>query len=257
MTVSINMTSTTGGLDVPTLITQLMKAESIPLTNLKNQEASVQTEISSYGKLLSLNDTLDASLNSLKSPTTLSASALTTAVQSFISAYNDMKAGIKDQTGYKATLQGHFDVTSFGMQLGNTLFGQAGVGSINALIDMGIQVNNDGTLGLDTAKFTTALQNDPSSVNTYLTNVATGLEALTNPYTGSAKNFKTDQEGLQARVQTLQNRETAMQTRLDKKQAQYQSQFDAMQKALATINGNYGSASRILANLVKNSGNNN
>lgn len=250
MTTTISMANTTGGLDVPTLITSLMKAESIPLNTLQTQQAGIKSEISSYGHLLSLNSTLDDNLNTLKSASTMSQSGLADAVKSFIDSYNAMQAGVSSETGYKATLQGHFDAFNYGHALSSTLFREPGVGSINALMDMGIKLNNDGTLGFDSSKFNTAITNDAASVTSFVSNFATNLENVTNPYLGTASMFKSDQTLLQSRYDSLDKRATAMQTLLDKKQALYQSQFDAMQKALSNINGNGGAATSILSNMA-------
>ena len=72
------------GLDVKSIISALMAAESQPLTDLQNKATSVQTEISAVGQIQSLTSTLSDKAHALSSTTlwtqTTSTSADTTAV---------------------------------------------------------------------------------------------------------------------------------------------------------------------------------
>ncbi len=53
------------GLDIETLVTQLMEVERVPLTNLQEQQSEIEAQISAYGKLSSAVATFRGSLTSL------------------------------------------------------------------------------------------------------------------------------------------------------------------------------------------------
>lgn len=65
------------GLDVNGIVSKLMSVESIPLTQLNNQQSSYQSQISAYGQLSGALSTFQNSLTSLINPATFSALAST------------------------------------------------------------------------------------------------------------------------------------------------------------------------------------
>ncbi len=74
---SISSAGIGSGLDVNSIITQLMAVESQPLTLLQQKASSLQTELSTYGSMKSQYSTLSDKINALLSPTLWSATTAT------------------------------------------------------------------------------------------------------------------------------------------------------------------------------------
>ncbi len=91
--------------------------------------------------------------------------AATTAIQNFVTSYNTLISAVNTQTAYNATTQtggellGDSDVTSIMNQISSAVNGVvAGLGpQINNLSAIGVTVNSDGTLSLDSTTLSQAL----------------------------------------------------------------------------------------------------
>lgn len=73
------------GLDIKSIVSQLVELEKAPLTNLKLQAATVQTRISAYGEIKSLASTLSDTASRLASLTTFTAVSATSSKPDLIS----------------------------------------------------------------------------------------------------------------------------------------------------------------------------
>lgn len=91
---SITSTGIGSGLDIDSLISQLMSVEQQPLTKLDTKEASYQTKISALGSLKSAVSTLNSALSSLALSATQTAAA----------KYSSYKASVGDSSAASATV---------------------------------------------------------------------------------------------------------------------------------------------------------
>ena len=97
---------------------------------------------------------------------------ITATINGFVGAYNELSESIKSLTNYDAetgtgsVLIGDFTVRSISSQIRSVLFGSiSGLqGNIKSLVDIGITTNSNGTLDVDSAKLSDALDNYPSEV---------------------------------------------------------------------------------------------
>jgi flagellar hook-associated protein 2 len=134
--------------------------------------------------------TLNLAATNVGSPTSVSvaqdAGPDTTAVQSFITAYNALQTTIGNVTKYDATnkqasvLTGDSTVRLVQSQL-RSLIGGAVTGAsstLNTLSSIGISTQSDGTLALDTTKFSAALASDASSVSRLFSSTAVTSDSL-------------------------------------------------------------------------------
>ena len=108
------------------------------------------------------------------------------AVQSFVTAYNDLNKIVTDLSKYDAankrssTLTGDATVRSVQTQLRgvfNTTLSTAG-GGLTALSNIGISFQKDGTLKLDSSKLTTALSDSTKDVSTLFAAVGKPTDSL-------------------------------------------------------------------------------
>jgi flagellar hook-associated protein 2 len=100
---------------------------------------------------------------------------IATAVSSFVSAYNKVVGDINsvEQSGTggsSAPLLGSPVIAQLQETLTGSLFGNSASGSIKNITQLGLSVNNDGTLALDTDTLTGVLNSDLTDVTGFLQN---------------------------------------------------------------------------------------
>lgn len=140
--------------------------------------------------------TLNLQKTNLASPTVLTIerdkAKVQEAIESFIKGYNDVSKTLRDLTAYNestrtgAALQG--DATTRTLQaklrgiLAKPLSGAAS--SVNSLSQIGVSIQRDGTLALNTQKLDAALQNNFSAIKGIFAAVGTATDSLAS-VTGS------------------------------------------------------------------------
>ncbi len=102
-------------------------------------------------------------------------SSVMSAINSFVSAYNAVVADInsqegKDSNGNAEPLYGNPTLSLIQNQLSLALLGGSASGSISNIGQLGISVNNDGTLTLDSGVLQNALDTDYADVTGFLQN---------------------------------------------------------------------------------------
>ena len=177
-------------------------------------------------------------------------SSLTTAVQSFVTAYNAMVQNGHSTAGYgkalasNTLLQGDQAVRSSLDQLSQLVAEQVpgSTGAYTTLGSVGISLNDDGTLSFDTSQFQSAMAADPTSVErlfvTDSSNGSTGvmgqmastISALTDPTSGS---IQAELNGFQTRETSMTSELSNMQLQITAYQTQLQNEFTQMNTQLA------------------------
>ncbi|MBB5316366.1 flagellar filament capping protein FliD [Tunturibacter empetritectus] len=107
-----------------------------------------------------------------------------TAVSNFVSAYNTVIKDINTEetnssTGTAPALLGSPILAQLQSQLTGALFGGSASGSINNFGQLGISMNNDGTLTLDSSTLTSALSSNLSDVTGFFQNSGSFGQTLT------------------------------------------------------------------------------
>jgi flagellar hook-associated protein 2 len=145
-----------------------------------------------------LNQTAGSQVNlSLSSDTT----QVSNAIQSFVTDYNSAISLVNTQFAYNASTgsQGVLGGDSTVRDLQSTLLGAlsytaTGPTSVSSLSSLGISVNNDGTLAVDSTTLNNAVANNSTdvqsffqgpSLNGFATSLSGQLDNLTNPATGA------------------------------------------------------------------------
>jgi flagellar hook-associated protein 2 len=175
-------------------------------------------------------------------------SAFTTALQDFVSNYNNFVSQQQTLTAFNTTtesggaLEGSPTVLQAQSQLTSLItqsFGKAG-SSINTLVDLGITIGANGQLSLNSATLQNALNNNPSQVASFFTTASTGfaavaqstLNAITDPNTGS---FTTASNTLQNSISTYQDRITSLNQILTAQENQLTSTFANLESFIAEM----------------------
>jgi flagellar hook-associated protein 2 len=165
-------------------------------------------------------------------------SSITTAVQTFVSDYNNFVTQAQSLTAYNTTtdtpsaLTGSPTVATAESQLNQLItqtFGSSN-SAVQSLVDLGISVNSDGSLSLNQTQLQSVLQNDPQAVANFFTTASTGfaamaqstVTAITDPNTGS---FTLASNALQDSINGYQNQITNLNAILNNQEQQLTQTF--------------------------------
>ncbi|MEO8842731.1 MAG: flagellar filament capping protein FliD [Kofleriaceae bacterium] len=169
--------------------------------------------------------------------------ALTAKLQAFITAFNSVAGATSGQLTYNASADRQSalfgDSTLRGLQSSMSEFTSRTFGGMN-LTDLGVSMDQDGLLSLDSAKLTTALQANPDAITKLFVDggLATAVKQMSDLYSepgdgvlvvksaGMADRNKL----LQDQVDQIEANATALQTRL-------QAQFNALETAMSQLQG--------------------
>lgn len=195
---------------------------------------------------------------------------VTTAVNAFAKAYNDVVSQIKSLTTYDAAngkasvLTGDSTARSVQAELATLVHASiSGVGGgISRLSDIGVTVEKDGTLKVDTSTLSDVLADPDMDVVTFFTSTATGnagiavrFEGLLDSMIQSDGLIDSRTEGISASIKTLGQRREAMQRRLVAIEKRYRAQFSALDALVASMNSTSSYLAQQLANLPGTSSN--
>jgi len=157
-----------------------------------------------------------------------------TAVNSFVSAYNTVIGDLNSQFAIDPTTNeagplGSDSTLALAQSqiLSSVSFSMTGNGNVQSLADLGISMNNDGTLSVDSATLASALQSNPSAVQSFFQSATSGsfganlsniVSGIADPITGSVAQ---DMNGL-----------SQTQTSLTQQISDFQDQMNTMQQQL-------------------------
>jgi flagellar hook-associated protein 2 len=193
--------------------------------------------------------------------------AITKAVTEFAKAYSDLSAYIIEQTKYDAgtrqggVLQGDSAVNSLQSRLRSIINTPSGASAqFGRLSDVGLELQRDGTLKVNSAKLSSAMQNLPEIKKAFnnTDSVVTGNEGFSRQFAKLASTMlsidgavTTHTEGLRKLIAKNGEDQTKLNERVDRFQARLTAQYSAMDVAQSrfTALGNYvnqqfGSGSR-------------
>lgn len=178
--------------------------------------------------------------------------AMRSAVDEFVKSYNAINTYLRDQTKYDATtkvagkLQGDSAARSLQNQMRSltqmTSGASAGYATLSSL---GITVQRDGSLLLDSSRFNEALAN-PSAVATAFTNDDVGeandgfavrINALTTALTGTDGLIESRTEGLRAAIRRQEDRITQLEDRVSRTEERLLRQYSALDTRLGSLTG--------------------
>jgi flagellar hook-associated protein 2 len=172
----------------------------------------------------------------------------TTAINNFVSAYNtvigDLNAqfAVNPQTGQPGPLQADSTLALAQNQILSAIaFSTTGNGAVNSLADLGISLNDDGTLSVDSATLATALQSNPSAVQTFFAgttagsfgaNLTNALAAIADPVSGSVAQ---DSNGLAQTQTDLTQQISDFQDQLSAQQQQLTAEYNQVDVTLQEL----------------------
>jgi flagellar hook-associated protein 2 len=232
--------------------------------NMSERVAAQDARVKIDGiSITSRTNTLDQSIAGLTisllktnddSPTTMTTtrddSQVKTAVNSFITAYNNLNKLVRDLTKYDATkkeaaiLNGESTVRNVLSQVRGLLSRQYGSTSLTTLSELGITTQSDGSIRLDATKFDAAFSTQRSNVLALFTQSTEGTEGqgfagvvgkLITSLTDDDGLLDARTDGLNTSLKNLNSKGDQMESRLVQIEQRYRTQFVTLDKNLNSL----------------------
>lgn len=173
-------------------------------------------------------------------------------VSAFVTAYNALVSLVREQTKYDAAtktggpLQGDRAAINLGNQLRNLIGGTSTASpTFQRLPDVGLDIQTDGTLKLNTAKLNTAIGKitDLKAMFTTTDDVdatregfGVRLRKLADQLLGAEGALTTRQEGIRSQISRNGTRETELEDRVAQVEKRLKAQYSALDTRMASLN---------------------
>lgn len=185
------------------------------------------------------------------------------AIEAFVKAYNEVNSTLRDLTKYDpetraaAVLNGDSTVRGIQNQMRSLLGGQyAGLGDLSGLSELGIRFERDGTLSIDDATLSSALEDPEIDVARFFVGseeqqgFAAQFSARLDNYLDSDNGLISGRtEGISASIAALNRQHETLMLRLESVEKRYRAQFTALDSMVASMNQTSSYLTQQLANL--------
>lgn len=194
-------------------------------------------------------------------------SALSSALEAFVKAYNSTSGTLSEllaydvKTGKAGALQGEGTVRSIQAQLRQALQTVTVGKGLAGLSDIGISFQRDGTLKFSSDKLTTALSDPTKSVKSLLigtdststtSGIANKINNLLNTFLDSDGTLTARTDGLNSQVTLYEKRKAELEVRMTSIEARLRKQYNALDSLIASMNQTSSYLTQQLANLPNN-----
>jgi flagellar hook-associated protein 2 len=171
-------------------------------------------------------------------------SGLATAVNSFVTAYNQFNTTATNLGSYNATtkaagsLNGDSTLRSSQRMLRSllsTIPSELSGAALQNLSDIGISVQKDGSLAVDSGKLTKAISGDFTGVSNLLTAYGTAFKKTTDGLIGTDGLIAARTDGITASIKSITKQEEALSARLTNIEARYLKQYNALDSLMSSM----------------------
>ena len=235
--------------DSPTTtnLTQLTAAEDAEI------KIDTQTAKSANNVFTDVIEGVTLTVNSVPSPSTtekltigLDSGTINSQVSTFVTAYNNFLSTVSEISGYnkETEVAGPLLGDSLVRTMTGTFRGLIGfsnkslTGGINNLTDLGMSTNNDGTLSLDSAKLSTALDTSFEEFEKFFTGdkgFGTSFDNSLKGYTEINGLIDLREDSINARLDRIGDERIQLNDRMVKFEARLQAQFGALDSLVAEL----------------------
>lgn len=225
---------------------------SLTINGISINSASNSLTTAIAGVTLNLNKTGDATITVGRD-----IEGITKLVTNFVTAFNDFQSSTRALNAYDASTKtaGVLTGESASRSIITTVTRSVQTtpstvtGSYDTLADLGISLNKDGTLAVDSSKLQTAISSDFTSVKSVLAGYATATAAATSDLTSTSGTLTNRINGLNASVKLLGERADRMTLRLAAFEQRYRNQFVSLDTLVSQMNTTSSYLSQQLARL--------
>ena len=124
-----------------------------------------------------------------------------------------------------------------------------GTSAYQTLSDIGIALQPDGTLKLDSSKLTKAIEADYAGVTALVSKVGTAFKDGIEGLAGTSGTITAATDSTNRLIKELGKRQTALLDRLEQVESRYRKQFSALDSLVASMNKTSSYLTQQLANL--------
>ena len=174
-----------------------------------------------------------------------------TAVKGFVDAFNELRASIK--TLRQGQLEADSSLLQIERQIFSVLNTPASGGTYSVLSEVGLTMQKDGTMALNSADLKTALQGDFNAVSDLFAadgrGFANRLDTLADTWLTTGGLIESRTNGLDSRKKTLLKQQDAMQRRLVTTEERLRARFAALDSLVGQLQSTGNFLSRQLSQL--------
>jgi flagellar hook-associated protein 2 len=198
--------------------------------------------------------------------------AIRKALDSFVTAYNDLNKLVAEQTKYDAAsktagvLQGDSAAVSIRAQMRSLLGSSSGASAVFArLADVGFDVQRDGSIKLDETKLNNGLANlgemkklfaNSDLITPANNGIATMLRAMADQVLSIDGSISSRSEGLRKRIDMNQDRQDMLEDRIAMVEKRLRAQYTALDRQMASLNSLSNYVTQQLSTLSQNNNQN-
>jgi flagellar hook-associated protein 2 len=178
-------------------------------------------------------------------------------VEKLVKSYNDAILTIKNQTSYNTTTQtgaalnGESTVLSLRSRLASVVTEEIAPGV--SLGSIGVSVQKDGSLKIDSDKLTTALESGAAKSlfmgSTGLTGLASRIDSMIDTVINDDGLIGNRLEGMEETKKAMNRQRDALNVRMEQIEARYRRQFTALDSLISSMNTTGTFLAQQLANL--------
>ena len=177
--------------------------------------------------------------------------AMTTAINDFVKAYNSLQGTAKTLTAFDAdtetgsALSGDTTVRNLMNRVRQVLSSPqaSGANELKVLNEIGVSFQKDGTLSVDSTKLGKSLESNLAGVSKLFasgTGSSTGygkqIDSLVDSLTKTGGSLRVASDGVTATIKDLDKQYDAMQSRVDATMARYKAQFTQLDVMMSSMN---------------------
>jgi flagellar hook-associated protein 2 len=215
-----------------------LKINSIPITSTSNTITNAITGVTvtlKSGATLPANTTVTVSKDN--------SSSLVAAFTAMVKAYNDFSSTAHSLSSYDAVhkkaaiLLGNATLRAAQTQV-NQVLGAVPAGATGAyqrLAQLGVTIQRDGTMALDTAKLNAAISNDYNSVAALAAGLGKSMNTALTGLVGTGGIVDSATKGMNASIKDIDDQRTKFQSRLADIEKRYRAQFSALDTSVAQM----------------------
>ena len=185
-------------------------------------------------------------------------SSLTAGINAFVAAYNDYTTTAASLGSYNATtkipgsLNGDSTLRSAQATMRALISSvppEVAGSALQRLSDIGVAVQKDGTLKIDSTKLASAIAGNTAGVANLVTAYGNAFKWATDGVVGPTGTIFSRTEGLNASIKSLDKQSEAVSDRLTQIEARYRKQFTALDTLLSSMTTTSNFLTQQLANL--------
>lgn len=163
-------------------------------------------------------------------------------IEGFIESYNALMTVFDQETSVGKTLNGSSLIRGLEGALNSDLMTTfANAGDLSTIFDIGIEMDDEGMLSLDSTKFSDAMENSYDDVATLFsgdTGLASIMESFVGDYTGSGGLLKDLVDSSQESVEKTKDQLENYEYRMELYEQQLRDKFTQLDMTLASMNSN-------------------